>query len=327
MRRVLITRATGFLGIHVVSALGRERPGVQVIGLARGSDLRMNTLPDEVCRIAGAVERPGTWAGHPHLAGVDTIVHMAERGERSRGHHAAHVDGALAMVDLAADLGARLVFVSTSGTVGVFTGPRGWADEHSPYATRLAARWPHLQRQILAERRATRRARDLGVELVILRPPALLGPGARSGMALGVLSGVAADGGAVVVRGGLHFVDVRAVASAVIAASQCARPRPVYHLPGTHMSMRDFATRVAALAGHRPKVRTLPWRAVRPVAWAARGLAGDRSRLPDPVAVEMAGHWWGLRTRFAEELGFEAPNGDVTLSDTIDWVRTRGRAA
>ena len=327
MSRVLLTGATGFLGRHVLCALERARPGVTVVGLAR----RPAGLPPPVRPIAGAVERPDAWSGHPDLVGVDTIVHLAARQRHTRSDadatHAVNVDGTLAMVDLAARLGARLVFVSTAGTVGVFTGPRGWADEHSPFAERLVARWPYYASKLLAERRATRRCRDLGVELVILRPPTLLGPDAPSEASVRPVARILDGGPAVSARGGMHFVDVRAVASAVVAATSHPSPRPVYHLPGTQLSQRSFAHQVAALAGAQTRSRTVPWRALHPLARASRRLAGARSPLPDPVQIELAGHWWGLRSRFADELCFRPPPADVTLADPISGVRaSRGIA-
>ena len=76
----------------------------------------------------------------------------------------------------AAERGCRLVFVSTSGTVGCFRDPAGSADEASPFCEAEVGGWPYYRSKIDAEREARRLADQLGVRLVIMRPPVLLGP-------------------------------------------------------------------------------------------------------------------------------------------------------
>jgi dihydroflavonol-4-reductase len=124
--------------------------------------------------------------------------------------------------------------------------------------------------------------------------------------------------------GGMHFVDVRDVAAATLAALRIERPRRIYHLAGTESSLSDYFRRVASLAGVPLRAPTIPAAALRAASRinARLGRLG-LSVLPDPVVAEMATSYWGLRSRFAEsELGFTPRPGDVTLRDTIAWLRS-----
>jgi hypothetical protein len=44
--------------------------------------------------------------------------------------------------------------------------------------------------------------------------------------------------------------------------------------------------------------------------------------LPDPVVIEMATHYWDIRSRHAEaDLGYRARPPERTIADTIAWMR------
>ena len=78
-----------------------------------------------------------------------------------------------------------------------------------------------------------------------------------------------------------------------------------------------------ALVG-RAAPRRLPYA----VAWGLAAasarvaqLTGGRSKLPDPVVVEMARCHWHVTSRWADELGFAARPLEHTLADTVAWLR------
>ncbi|MEN0062273.1 MAG: NAD-dependent epimerase/dehydratase family protein [Myxococcota bacterium] len=321
MNRVLITGVTGLLGRHTVRALQRRVPDTQLVGLCRRPE-----PVDGVFQIPGAIERPQAWAGHPKLDGVDTILHLAAKVDHSRGQaqetHRVNVDGTVAIVELAARLGARVVFVSTSGTVGVFDDPDGWADEQSPYVWHRVQHWPYYASKVRAERQARARADELGVPLIIVRPPILLGPDDPTGRSARHVTRILDGRLPALVEGGVHWVDVRAAAEALVTLASDPAPPPVVHLPGTACSLREFADRIARIGGVRAPQWVLPWRVVHTAARVQRRLALPIG-IPDPVLVEMGRHWWGLRTRFADRLGWSPPDGDTTLRDTITWLRSR----
>ena len=60
-----------------------------------------------------------------------------------------------------------------------------------------------------------------------------------------------------------------------------------------------------------------------PLVGAGRDLRGEPLHvLPDPVVVEMAAHYWGVRSLYAaEDLGYKSRDPRETLRDTVDWLR------
>jgi len=222
------------------------------------------------------------------------------------------------MVRLAAARRCRLVFVSTSGTVGCFRRPDRSADEDAPFCEDEVRRWPYYHSKIQAERSARRLAEALGVELVILRPPVLLGPGDHRFRSTGPLIRFLRGRLPFVVEGGMHFADVRDVAGAMVRTMERVSPRPVYHLAGTISSIEEFFVLAAQVCHRAPPKLVLPFR----VAWLLATVGAPLGVLPDPSLIEMASHYWSMSSRYAEpELGFRSRPGRDTLADTVAWLR------
>jgi nucleoside-diphosphate-sugar epimerase len=325
--RALVTGATGFLGRHLLRAL--QAAGVPAAVLVRQagswgkepwhgelgplSVIEGHPLASEAWRRAGA------------LAGVRTLFHAAGMVRHTRSGPEEmlefNVRGTLEMVHVAAQLGARLVFVSSSGTVGCFRSADLRAEEDAPYADAISRRWPYYVSKIRAEREARSLADKLGVELVIVRPPVLLGPEDHRRRSTGYVQKVLDGKVPVVPSGGMHFTDVRDVSSALARLAQIESPRAIYHLPGMATSLREFFAMVTEVSGAPAVERPLP-------RWAALGLAqiatlGGKIHpsLPDPVVLEMATCFWGLSSLFAHELGYVPRPGRQTLCDTVNWLR------
>lgn len=333
---VLVTGASGYLGRHLLGALARARLGAAA--LVRDPTRwhaqdwldevgPVHLVPAPLCDPDAVVELT---AG----AGIKTIFHLAAEVRHSRIDTEAmarfNVHGTASMVRVARALGARLVFVSSSGTVGCFASLEERADESAPYS-KLSGRWPYYESKSRAEREARRLADALGVELVIVRPPALLGPQDHRYRSTQHVSWVLERRLPVVPTGGMHFTDVRDAACALVRLAQVTHPRPIYHLPGQHSTLAAFFQQVGDLA-------RVPLTRRRAPTWLLLGAAhcGERwSRwtgaqrprwLPDPVVVEMSECFWGLASSFSHaELGYKPRPPDETLLDTIEWMRSQRR--
>jgi nucleoside-diphosphate-sugar epimerase len=325
---VLVTGATGFLGRHLLGALRAQ-------GLPRAVLVRNQSSwsaqpwvgeAGDVDVIEGNPLDVQRWREHPALGRVRTIVHAAGIVSHSRKDPEEmlklNVDGTLAMVHLAKALGARLIFVSSSGTVGCFPFKDMTADEDSPYAEPLVSGWPYYVSKISAERDARKLSRHLGVELSIVRPPVLLGPDDHRHRSTAYVKKVLDNKVPAVPRGGMNFTDVRDVSAALVRLALHEKPRPIYHLTGHAMSLREFFDMVIEVSGAKPIRRPMP-------PWAALGLAKVAgltprrpSWIPDPVVLEMSTCYWGLTSLFAHELGYSPRSARQTLSDTVSWLRT-----
>lgn len=329
----LVTGATGFLGRHLLERLHAERPDARLLALVRDraawERLSWTAPLERVELVEGSVaeaEGPGDGDGlrDPRLAEVSGVFHLAALVRHSRRDpeplQRTNVEGTRRVAARAALAGARLVYVSTSGTVGCFTSPEPRADETASYAWRAVARWPYYVSKIEAERAAKEEIeRHSRGRLVVLRPPVLLGPGDHRFRTTSNILRFLEGRLPFVIRGGHHFVDVRDAAAALQAAMEHPDPEPTYHLPGHAESVGTFFERVAELAG-RPPPRVLPAAPVRVLARALHAAGLDW--LPDPVVVEMGSRHWGLATRAAHrDLGFAPRDPGTTVADTVEWLR------
>jgi dihydroflavonol-4-reductase len=327
--RFLVTGATGFLGRHVLEAIRAERPDARITVLVRSSrsweEQPWAGETGEVDVVVGGL-LDSTWAGDPRLDGLTGIFHLAAEVKHTRSDVDAmmrtNVEGITNMVRLGARRHARVLFASTSGTVGASPDPGYAPDENAPLCEDVVRDWPYYASKVRAEQAARAVAGELGADLVIVRPPILLGPGDHRFRSTSNVLRLLRGRLPVLFDASIHFVDIRDVARAMVRAMLLPHPRPIYHFPGTVCALDEFFRMVARAAGITPRWRRIP---IRPLWMLSRFL--DRIRLrphviPDPVLMEMGMYHWGLSSRFShEELGFAPRDPEETIRDTVQWLR------
>ena len=170
MKTVLVTGANGFIGHHLCSHL-RER-GHTVRGAVRGEPGEPGQGVDY--RPCGNIDGETDWA--PLIEQVDAVVHLAARVHVLRetdfdplaAFRRVNVAGSEALARQAAAMGARrLVFLSS---IGARVAERAPTSGIQPTAYQRS-KWE-------AEQALARVAAKTGLELVVLRPPLVYGPGA-----------------------------------------------------------------------------------------------------------------------------------------------------
>lgn len=327
MTEILVTGATGFLGRHVVAGLLQAgRSPVRI--LCRGH----HPWPDEsrIEAVTGDIRDPE--AVRKAMAGTRVVLHLA--GMVKRGPDAAGqlrevlVEGTRHVCDAAlASPGTRVVLASSSGTFAVGREPVVY-DESAPYAVTVTARWPYYVAKTEQEQLALDYARREDLDVVVLNPSILLGPGdihrSSTNDVRVFLGGKVPN----VPSGGLNFVDVRDAARAFVAAIDKGERGQRYLLGGHNMSIRDFFQLLERVSGIRGPRLVLPeWLARAGAAlmrWAAR-LTGSEFPIDD-ASVEMSYRYWYCdSTRAREALGFEARPAEDTIRDTIDYIRSEGK--
>jgi dihydroflavonol-4-reductase len=326
----LVTGATGFLGRHLLHAVRRQVPQARLLVLVRDArsweGQAWRETVGEVEVVVGPLFPTDSWSADPRLGDLRGIFHLAAEVKHTRSDVAGmvrtNVEGTASMVRLAAEKRCRLLFVSTSGTVACSTRPGRGVYEDAPYCEAVVGGWPYYASKIRAEKEASRLARELGVELVVFRPPVLLGPADHRFRSTGHVLRLLRGRLPFIVDGGMHFVDVRDAADAMVRAMRRPDPRPVYHLSGTASTLSAFFRMVAEEAGLTPSWRVLPGPLVRLAARLNEAVGSPLHVVPDPVVAEMAAHHWAILSRHAEaDLAYRSRPPEQTIADTVSWLR------
>ena len=171
---ILVTGAAGFIGRALCGELVRH--GHTVRGLTRGA---ASPIAGVVLRAIGTIDPQTDWA--PHLEGVDIVVHLATSAHRpvsaAAGAIEAEAAAALALAASAAGAG-RLVHVSSIRAMGDATRPGSrWRDSDPP-----SPRDAYGRAKLAIEQAITAAAKTHRLDLVILRPPLVYGPGVKGNL-------------------------------------------------------------------------------------------------------------------------------------------------
>lgn len=182
LRRVLITGARGFIGRQLSRVLLDD--GWWVRGAVR-SPLQASRDPAELEYVAvGDIASEPDW--HPLLEDAEAVVHLAAisdfhgraGGDAERALFRVNVDATQRLAFQAARAGVRrLVFLSTIKVLGESSDGQAFTERSLPAPQTLYARSKYE-----AERRLLTLASEQQLEIVIIRPCMVFGPGARGSL-------------------------------------------------------------------------------------------------------------------------------------------------
>ena len=308
MRRVAVTGATGFIGRHLVTAL------------AEGADLRLLIRrPDPALARSGATLLRGALDSEPALEALvadrEVVVHLAGaiRAPDRRAFEAVNALATARLARAAARAGVRRFVLVSS----------------------LAARAPEVSAYAWSKARAEEelRAAAGAMEIVIVRPPAVYGPGDRAtleifrGLARGLLV-LPANRDA---RFSLIFVEDLAA----LLAHLCDAPLPSGLVlepddgrPGGYR-WHDLAAIAASHAGRPVRLLLLPRAIGRLMASTSELIARIRGEAP-LLPVDKLGEFyhsdWLCRPEGLEAIGGWRPlvNFVDGIGRTLAWYRAAG---
>jgi dihydroflavonol-4-reductase len=214
---------------------------------------------------------------------------------------------------------------STSGTIAVSKHADPSLDETCGTPLEIISRWPYYASKAYQEETARRVLGDK-VELVMVNPSLLLGPGDDRLSSTRVVLQFLAREILMTPPGGLNFVDVRDVAAILPVAMAKGRSGERYLLGAANWTFNELfgrLERMSKVSGPLMKGRgNVPF-------WLARAQASlyrHWGKTPpfEPASVEMATYFWYFDDRKAkDELGFAARDPADTLFDTMTYVRER----
>lgn len=327
MSQFWVGGATGFLGSHMVKHL-LEQGHTVVATSSRGGEVAGQKV--ERCDITSELEVAQSAKG---CDGAFLCVGKVSRDPNDAADlHHLHVEGTRRCLAGLQTAGVpRVVFTSTSGTIAVGEQKEQLFTENDPAPMELIGAWPYYRTKLYAEREALAIHDAGGIEVVIVNPSQLLGPGDLRGSSTGDVRRFLERQLPAVPSGGLAFVDVRDAAIGMLAAFSKGRGGERYLLSGVNLTLAAFMQRLARFSGVSAPALAMP--KGRTVGAASHGLMSFAlslvGRQPDVTAVdvEMGQCYWYCDCSKAErELGFSPRDGGITLRDTIDDLVARGAA-
>lgn len=325
---VLITGATGFLGKHLVDAIRQSEPNRAIRALVRQPTLHLSRNDVEVEQ--GDVCNADDCARA--MQGVTEVYHLAGQvsrdPEQSGQLFRLHVEGTRNVLTAAAAAKARrAVVVSTSGTIAVSKDEDEISNESSPYRTDVVMRWPYYLSKIYQEQTALRLGKELALEVVVVNPSLLLGPGDERGSSTGDIEKVVRGKLPFIPRGGgVAFVDARDAATGCMLAMHKGKNGERYLLSAANMTLSTFLGRAARIAGHAAPRAVVSPKTMRFGAGLVEAICRQLGTEPllDTQSIEMAEHTWYCDSAKAEsELGWSYRDPQDTLLDTVRDVQKR----
>ena len=310
-RTVLVTGANGFVGRALTRALtaeGRTVSAATRMGRATAEDVRATQVGD----IGGDTD----WTGA--LRGCDAIVHLAARvhvlhdqaADPLAAYRAVNVAGTVALARQAVRLGVRrFVFISSIKVNGEETRPEApFREDDVP-----APVDPYGVSKLEAERALQAIAAESALEVVILRPSLIYGPGVRANflsMVRWLASGVPLPLGALREnRRSLVALDNLVDLIQMSLDHPEAANQVFLAADGEDLSTTDLLRRTARAMGVRPRLVAVPPRLL---AFGAHLLGKDA------LMQRLAGSLQVDGTRARRILGWRPPIGvDEGLRRTV----------
>jgi len=321
--RILITGATGFLGTHVLEILlEKGEKNIRVLTTSAPDSLQDRGV--EV--VEGSITSPEIVK--VAVEGVSQIYHLAGRVSRNeedqRNMYSVHVDGTRILCEAAKHAGVhRMVLASTSGTIAITEDGFEVPNEKWPTPIEIIAKFPYYASKLYQEKTARAICGDK-IDLIILNPSLLLGPGdSRLSSTQDVLKFLAGDIPAIP-SGGINFVDVRDVAPAFYQAMKSGTPGEKYLLGGPNWTLERYFGHLERVSKtNKPKFKigkkfhTLAAKSMEAIY---EGLG--KNPPVEPVSMEMSRYFWYVDSSKARrELGFTTRDPNETLFDTVEYLR------
>jgi nucleoside-diphosphate-sugar epimerase len=259
-KTVFVTGAGGFIGSTVVKTLVDRGAAVRALIGTPGD--RVREPPPGVPWMRAEIT--DTAAIRPLIAGAEIVVHLAGPAMVSASFDAAveyarvHVDGTVALLDVCRSVQVkRFIYMSSAEVYGrPQTNPV--REDH-----RLQARSPYAAAKIGAERFVEAFALAFGIQVVILRPFSIYGPGLSPHSLIGTIMQQAQRGTAIRLadlKPVRDYCSVDDLAEAVVRAclTRLSNPFIVNIGTGTGTSVAELASLILRKLGREMPVQEEP---------------------------------------------------------------------
>jgi nucleoside-diphosphate-sugar epimerase len=286
MAQILVTGAGGFIGAALCPALaaaghrviaGLRRPAHHVAVFAAGIEPR----------VIGDIVPNRDWAAE--LRGADIIVHLAQQAHRRADRRvlAAEPGAARALAAAAARQGVRrLLYLSSIKAMAEATTPGRTLRAGDPPQPADA----YGRAKLATERALAHAAAEAGIELVVIRPPLVYGPGVRGNfraLARLAASGLPLPFARLTNRRSLIYVENLAHLIGAAATHPAARGHVLLAADGAALPLRELVCVLAAAQGRRALLLAVPTPLFSPLR-RLPGIGPAVARLTLPLEVDDA---------------------------------------
>lgn len=331
--RILVTGADGFIGSVLCPALEAaghtvrravRRPPTHAPPASTGTSTPVDAV------VVGDIGPTTEWSAA--LVDVDVIVHLAARVHVLRESAAdplaafrtVNVEGTERLARMAASSGVRrLVFVSTIGVNGQRTTVRPFTEQDEP-----APQDAYARSKAEAEAALWRVAAETGLEVVMVRPPLVYGPGAKGNivrMLQWIERGVPLPFARVENRRSLVYAGNLAALLECCISHPAAAGEVFLVSDGQALSTAALVRRLADGLGRRARLVPVPLTVLRGLGRLGDAIdplvpspigSRDIDRLVDSLVIDAR--------KATALLGFAPPfDVDTGLRATIEWYRHR----
>jgi dihydroflavonol-4-reductase len=320
--RAFITGAAGFIGRTLLEACSKKKWDVRVLKHTR--PLSGEGTPGYDCDIVqGDVTNPGSLEGI--FEGVDILFHCAAALGASilpeSDFFRINAEGTKNVLQASKEAGVpRIVHFSSAGILGSVEGDEAAKEDHAPNPQNS------YDRSKLEGEKTAMRFADEGMDIVIIRPGWVYGPGDRRTFKL--LKAIAKKRFILVTRGNalqtpVHIDDL---VEGVFLCAERGQRGQIYHIAGGEvLRVKDIVATIASTVGCEIPPISLP---LFPVQMAASALEGTfalfkkeapltRGKLsffihPKPLAIQKA----------RKELGYSPKiNFAEGMLQTVEWSK------
>ena len=326
MKKVFVTGATGYIGEILSTKIADS--DVEVKALVRNPEKAGRLQHKNITPVSGALADPATL--ETAMQGCTEVFHVAALAgvwhPDPDAFRKINVEGTLNVLGAAHRQGVRrVVLTSTAGVMGPTSNTEAVREDTNP-EPRLTTEYERSKLE--AEQLARQFGAQTGLEVVIVNPSRVYGPGqwSESNAVTKMIRGYAAGSWRLIPGDGHsigNYVFVDDVVQGHLLAMENGRPGERYILGGENYSFNSFFDLLAELTGRRHFMVHLPIPLMLAFAKTQQFLADTLGRRPliTPPFVRKYLRHWPLSSQKAEtELGYRITSLESGMQRTLEWL-------